>query len=65
MKHPFNLLTKADVEYLRRKTACGNANYSFSKNDIKKSRAHLQTLYPSCRVQTSFAEKILLKNELW
>lgn len=62
---PFNLLTKADVEWLRRQIAYGNATYCFSAAQVANARAHLQTLYPNCRVQTRFATTILLLNELY
>ncbi len=65
MKKPFNLLTKIDVQWLRRQPAYGNCTYNFTNSQLNSARAHLQTLYPNCRVQTSFAVKILLLNELY
>ena len=65
MKKPFTLLTKADVEYLRKKPAYGFATYRFSPVDVYNAREHLQILYPNCRVQTRFACTILLLNELY
>lgn len=54
MKKPFNLLTKTDVQWLRRQPAYGNCTYNFTNSQLNSARAHLQTLYPNCRVQTSF-----------
>lgn len=62
---PFSALTLEDVEILRRKRAVGSAQYSFTAAQIEQARLHLQTLYPNCRVQTSFAEKILLLNKIY
>lgn len=65
MKKSFNLLTKNDVQWLRTQPAYGNCIYNFTDSQIQNARLHLQTLYPNCRVQTSFAVKILLLNELY
>jgi len=62
---PFTALTLEDVEKLRRKRAVGSAHYSFTAAQVEQARLHLQTLYPNCRVQTSFAEKILLLNKIY
>lgn len=62
---PFTSLTLEDVEKLRRKMAVGSAQYSFTAAQIEQARLHLQTLYPDCRVQTSFAEKMLLLNKIY
>lgn len=62
---PFTSLTLEDVEELRRKRAVGSAQYSFTAVQIEQARLHLQTLYPDCRVQTGFAEKMLLLNKIY
>lgn len=69
MKKPFNTLTKIDVEFLRKKKAgisYGNKafNYNFSQADVEAAVKHLQTLYKG-RVHQTFAEKILIRNELY
>lgn len=65
MKHPFPALTYTDVEWLRRQPAYGNCTYNFTHSQLNSARAHLQLLYPNCRVQVTFAAKILLLNELY
>lgn len=65
MKHPFTALTKKDVQWLRKQPAYGNCTYHFNAIDVSNARAHLQSLYPNCSVQTSFAAKILLLNEIY
>lgn len=65
MKHPFNLLKKADIERLRRRPAYGSCIYSFTDAQLKSAHAHLQTLYPNCNVQLAFTSRILLLNELY
>ena len=69
MKQPFNTLTKADVDELRRKSisvpsAGRGVAYSFTKSDIDNAVKHLETLYTGI-VRTSFAVKILLLNEIY
>lgn len=69
MKHPFNTLTKADVELLRKKSAGmpiskGGFAYNFSQTDIDVAIKHLQTLYTG-RIYQTFAEKILIRNEVY
>lgn len=69
MKHPFNNLTKADVELLRKKPAgmppgTGVVIYNFSQADIENAWTHLKTLYEG-RVFLTFAEKIIIRNELY
>lgn len=69
MKHPFNTLTKADVEYLRKKPAGmprgkGGFTYNFSQAEVDVAIKHLQTLYTG-RVYQTFAEKILIRNEVY
>lgn len=69
MKHPFNTLTKDDVETLRKKSAGVPPSksgfiYNFSQPDIDAAIKHLQTLYQG-RVYQTFAEKILIRNEIY
>lgn len=69
MKQPFNSLTKADIEKLRRKSisvpyAGRSVNYSFTKSDVENAVKHLETLYTGI-VRKSFAAKILLLNEIY
>lgn len=69
MKKPFNTLTKADVEKLRRKSitvpyAGRGVTYSFIKSEVANAVKHLETLYTGI-VRTSFATKILLLNEIY
>lgn len=69
MKQPFNTLTKADVEELRRKSIsvpCAGSGiyYSFTKSDVENAVKHLETLYTGI-VRDSFAAKILLLNEIY
>ncbi len=66
---PFNKLTKADVEYLRNMPAGippmgKDVNYSFSHADVRAAIRHLETLYTGKICQT-FAEKILIRNEMY
>ncbi len=69
MKHPFNTLTKADVELLRKKSAGmprgkGGFTYNFSRAEVDAAIQHLETLY-SGRIYQTFAEKILIRNEVY
>ncbi len=69
MKHPFNTLTKADVEKLRRKPmAVSNnsqgVNYNFTLQQLNDARKYLETIYSS-KVRATFAAKILLLNEIY
>lgn len=69
MKQPFNTLTKAEVEELRRKSisvpyARRGVAYSFTKSDVENAVKHLETLYTGI-VRTSFAAKILILNEIY
>ena len=69
MKQPFNTLTKADVEKLRRRSisvpyAGRGVTYSFTKADVENAVKHLKTLYTGI-VRESFAAKILLLNEIY
>ena len=69
MKHPFYLLTHDDVEFLRRQpgdapNGSKGIYYNFTSHQIYVARMHLETLYTS-RVQRSFAEKILVRIELY
>lgn len=66
---PFNKLTKADVEYLRNMPAGipmgkNGFNYNFSQAQIKAAVKHLETLY-SGKIYETFAEKILIRNEIY
>ncbi len=69
MKNPFNTLTKADVQKLRRKPiavayAGRGVTYNFTKADVANAVKHLETLY-SGTVTKTFAAKILLLNEVY
>lgn len=69
MKQPFNTLTKADVEKLKRKSisvsyAGRGVTYNFTKSDVENAVKHLETLYTGI-VRKSFAAKILLLNEIY
>ena len=69
MKHPFNTLTKADVELLRKKPAgmprgIGGFTYNFSQADVDAAIQHLETFYTG-RIYQTFAEKILIRNEVY
>lgn len=67
MKQPFNHLTKADIEYLRRLPAAitrNSVNYWFTAADLAAAKAHIETLY-SGRARLSFTAKILLLNEIY
>lgn len=69
MKSPFNTLTKADVQKLRRKPiavayAGRGVTYNFTKSDVDDAVKHLETLYTGT-VRKSFAAKILLLNEIY
>ena len=67
MKSPYNTLTKADVEKLRRKPIAvyaGGVTYNFTEIDVDNAVSHLQTLYTG-DVRKSFAAKILLLNEIY
>lgn len=69
MKSPFNTLTKADVQKLRRKPiavayAERGVSYNFTESDVDDAVKHLETLYTGI-VRKSFAAKILLLNEIY
>ncbi len=69
MKQPFNTLTKADVQKLRRKPiavayAGRGVTYNFTESDVDDAVKHLETLYTGI-VRKSFAAKILLLNEIY
>ncbi|MCR5728195.1 MAG: hypothetical protein K6G24_12105 [Lachnospiraceae bacterium] len=69
MKSPFNTLTKADVQKLRRKPiavayAGRGVTYNFTESDVDDAVKHLETLYTGT-VRKSFAAKILLLNEIY
>lgn len=69
MKQPFNTLTKVDVEQLRKKPAGipigkGGFTYNFSQADVDAAIKHLMTLYTG-RIYRTFAEKILIRNEIY
>lgn len=66
---PFNELTKANVERLRKLPAGipvdkSAITYNFSQADIQAAIAHLQTLYEG-RIYQTFAEKILIRNAIY
>ena len=65
----FNQLTKDDVEYLRSMPAgipMGKSgfDYNFSKTDVIAAIKHLETLY-SGKIYQTFAEKIMIRNEMY
>ena len=69
MKSPFNTLTKADVQKLRRKPiavayAGRGVTYNFTESEVDDAVKHLETLYTGI-VRKSFAAKILLMNEIY
>ena len=69
MKKPFNTLTKIDVEELRKKPAgISKSNsefiYNFSSQDIADAIKHLESLYDG-KIYQTFAEKILIRNEIY
>lgn len=67
MKHPFTTLTLQDVQKLRRMPMAVLATpvpYNFSKADIDAAVLHLETIYKG-RVNSTFAAKILLNNEIY
>jgi len=68
MKHPFNALTRADVEKLKVKpisvaNAGSGVTYNFTTSQLEDAVNHLKTLYTGI-VRNSFAAKILLLNEI-
>lgn len=68
MKQPFTALTLKDIEILRHKRSCvsvGNILYAFTLSDIINAQKHLETLYPAGRVYRTFAERILLLNNIY
>lgn len=69
MKQPFNTLTKADVQTLRRKSLSvpigkQGITYNFTSTQIDNAVQHLKTLYIG-GIRESFAVKILVLNELY
>lgn len=66
MKQPFTLLTKSDVQKLRRKpmVATNPVNYNFTQKDIDDAVRHLKTLYKG-GITGTFAAKILLNNKIY
>ncbi len=65
MKKPFAMLTKQDVETIRRKPTSGKSVvYAFSEVDVEAARMHLEKIYGGT-VRESFAARILLLNELY
>lgn len=65
MKNNLNIRKIEYIEQLRRLPIFGEINISIKPNDIENATQYLQQLYPDCRVQTSFAEKILLLNKIY
>ena len=61
----FNILTLSDIEWLKRQPLNGNCTFDLSNTEQDICRAHLETLYPDCRVQASFTGKIALLFQLY
>lgn len=60
-----NLLTKRDVQALRKKKTGTNGKFvSATEQEVKNMQKHLGTLYTG-KIQLSFAEKIVLRNKAY
>ena len=53
-----NQLTIEDVYRLRNIYGTNNTSVSVSSTEIKQMKERLEVLYPNCKVQWSFAERI-------
>ncbi len=58
-----NQLTIEDVYRLRNIYGTNNTSVSVSTTEIKQVKERLEVLYPNCKVQWSFAERICLRNK--
>ena len=58
-----NQLTIEDVYRLRNIYGTNNTSVSVSTTEIKQMTERLEVLYPNCKVQWSFAERICLRNK--
>ena len=70
MKHPFNKLTLADVEKLRKYRSCiqtGSSSvlYHHTMEEILSAQDHLNSLYEEGGVTLTFTERILLLNDIY
>ena len=65
MKNNLNSRKIEYIEQLRSLPIFGEINISIKPNDIENATQYLQQLYPDCRVQRSFAERIFIKNEIY
>ena len=69
MKHPFNMLTLADVEKLRKYRSCipiGSSSFLYHRTmeEIISAQDHLKSLYEG-NVTLAFTERILLLNDIY
>lgn len=64
MKKSFEELSKRDIEFLRRRTAIGAANYNVGPKDVENALRYLQTLYEG-HVTRRFCTDMLLLYELF
>lgn len=58
-----NQLTIEGVYRLRNIYGTNNTSVSVSTTEIKQMKERLEVLYPNCKVQWSFAERICLRNK--
>lgn len=70
MKHPFNMLTLADVEKLRKYRSCipiGSSSvlYHRTMEEILSAQDHLKSLYKEGGVTLTLTERILLLNDIY
>lgn len=61
---PIGLITKKDVQRLRKKQYGTNFKaISITPMEVKEMHEHLKKLYGGARIQMSFAEKIVFRNK--
>lgn len=58
-----NKLSVADVDKLKHVYGTNNNIVSVSIAEIEQTKKRLEMLYPNCKVQWSFAERICLRNK--
>ena len=57
-----NQLTLEDVNRLKNIYGTNNTSVSVSTTEIKQMKERLEVLYPNCKVQWSFAERICFQS---
>lgn len=60
-----NELSLTDVNRLKHVYGTNNQSISVSAAEIGQTQKRLEILYPNCKVQWSFAERICLRNKAY